>query len=287
VQPNHHRLSQRVRYHSLHSADATFALPPGPETRSRLPQALRQATEKRQREFFAGRWCAEQALLCLGAGSTHVGMAEDRAPIWPDGVVGSITHTGDFAAAAVAWAADIAGLGIDSERIIGPAAARDIADICMVDEATLFEAPHGRSFCEFCTFVFSAKEAVFKCLFPLTRKFLEFSDVRITSLDWNRKYFAWKTVGEHVGLGRLSHANGVMHTSVELSSLCSGFRQETVSERPLLARSRIEIYPKAYQSSAIDRPSSCRMMYASWSLQKCFATNTNTHPQINLFRGAG
>jgi 4'-phosphopantetheinyl transferase EntD len=146
-------------------------------------------------------------------------MAEDRAPIWPRGVVGSITHTGDFAAAAVAWAADIAGLGIDSEQIIDPAAARDIADVCMVDEATLFKAAHGRSFCEFCTFVFSAKEAVYKCLFPLTRKFLEFSDVRITSFDWNRKYFTWTTVSEHIGMGRLSHADGFVHTSVELSSL--------------------------------------------------------------------
>jgi len=146
-------------------------------------------------------------------------MAEDRAPIWPDGVVGSITHTGDFAAAAVAWAADIAALGIDSERIIDLAAARDIADICMVGEATLFNAAHGRSFCEFCTFVFSAKESVFKCLFPLTRKFLEFPDVRITSIDWNRKYFMWTTVTEYIGTGRLSLADGVVHTSVELSSL--------------------------------------------------------------------
>jgi 4'-phosphopantetheinyl transferase EntD len=89
----------------------------------------------------------------------------------------------------------------------------------MVDEATLFKAAHGRSFCEFCTFVFSAKEAVFKCLFPLTRKFLEFSDVRITSFDWNLNYFAWTTVSEHIGMGRLSHADGFVHTSVELSSL--------------------------------------------------------------------
>jgi 4'-phosphopantetheinyl transferase EntD len=219
VQPNPHRLSQRVCYRSLHNIEAAFALPLSPETRSRLPQTLRHATQKRQREFLAGRWCAAEALQCLGAGSTHVAMAKDRAPIWPDGVVGSITHTGDFAAAAVAWAADIAGLGIDSEQILDPAAARDIADICMVDEATLFKAAHGRSFCEFCTFVFSAKEAVFKCLFPLTRKFLEFSDVRITSFDWNRRYFAWMTVSEHIGMGRLSHADGFVHTSVELSSL--------------------------------------------------------------------
>ena len=139
--------------------------------------------------------------------------------MWPDGVVGSITHTGNFAAAAVAWAADIAALGIDSEQIIDPATARDIADICMVDEATLFKATHGRSFCEFCTFVFSAKESVFKCLFPPTRKFIEFSDVRITSVDWNREYFTWTAVSEYIGAGRLSHAGGFVHTSVELSSL--------------------------------------------------------------------
>ena len=219
AQPNPHGLSQRVCYHSLHNTDAAFPLPLSPATRSRLPQALRYATQKRQREFLAGRWCAEEALQCLGAGSIHVAMAEDRTPIWPDGVVGSITHTGDFAAAAVAWAADIAGVGIDSEEIIDPAAARDIADICMVDEAMLFEPARGRSFCEFCTLVFSAKEAVFKCLFPLARKFLEFSDVRITSLDWNRRYFTWTTVIEYIGTGRLSLADGVVHTSVELSSL--------------------------------------------------------------------
>src|SRR5882757_10783202 len=219
AQPRPHRLSRRVCYRSLDNIDAAFALPLSAEARSRLPQALRHATQKRQREFLAGRWCAKQALQGLGAGSTHVAMAEDRAPIWPDGVVGSITHTGNFAAAAVAWAADIAGLGIDSEQIIDPAAARDIAAVCMVNEATLFTAAHGRSFCEFCTFVFSAKEAVFKCLFPHTRKFLEFSDVRITSFDWNRKYFAWTTASEHSGMGRLSHANGIMHTSVESSSL--------------------------------------------------------------------
>jgi enterobactin synthetase component D len=218
AQPNPHRLGQRVCYHSFHHTDADFAFPLSSQTRSRLPQALRHATRKRQCEFLAGRRCAEEALQCLGAGSTHVAMGEDRAPIWPDRVVGSITHTGNFAAAAVAWAADIAGLGIDSEQIVDPAAAHDVAAVCMVDEKRLFRAADDRSFCEFCTFVFSAKESVFKCLFPLTRKFLEFSDVRITSLDWDREYFAWMTVDEHSGTGRLSHAVGFVHTSVELPS---------------------------------------------------------------------
>jgi 4'-phosphopantetheinyl transferase EntD len=215
ARPNLHRLSQPVRYHSLHNLAAASALPLGAEARLRLPQPLRHAVPNRQREFLAGRLCAAQALRCLGAGSIHVGMAGDRTPVWPDGVVGSITHSGGFAAAAVAWAVNIAGIGIDSEQIIDPAAAHDIADVCMVDEATLFKPAHGRSFCEFCTFVFSAKEAVYKCLYPLTRKFLEFSDVRINSFDWIRSDFVWTAVGEHAGTGRLSLAGGFVHTSVE------------------------------------------------------------------------
>src|SRR5258708_7390046 len=175
--PNLHRLSQRVRCHALHDTDAAFALPLGAEVRSRLPQPLRHAVESRQREFLAGRLCAEFALRCLGAASTDVAMAGDRVPVSPGGVVGSITHSGGLAASAVAWAADIAGLGMDSEWIIEPAAARDIADVCMVDEGALFKADDGRSFCEFCTFVFSAKEPLSKFLFPLTPKFLEFSHI--------------------------------------------------------------------------------------------------------------
>jgi enterobactin synthetase component D len=217
AQPNPHRLGKRICYRSLHHTDAALAFTLNPETRWHLPRALRRASPKRQRDFLAGRWCAEEALRRLGAGSTHVAMAEDRTPIWPDGVVGSITHSGDFAAAAVAWATDVGGLGIDSEQIIDPAAARDIAAVCMVDETRLFRAAHSRSFSEFCTLVFSAKEAVFKCQFPLTRKLLEFSDVRITSLDWDREYFAWTTVGEQSGTGRLSNADGFVHTSVELA----------------------------------------------------------------------
>ena len=219
VQPSPHWLSRRVCYRSLDNMDAAFALP----LSARNAIAFATGSPPCNSETPAG--ISRRAMVCdasasgLGAGSTHVAVADDRAPIWPDGVIGSITHTGDFAAAAVAWAADVAGLGIDSEQIIDPAAAGDIADICMVNEAMLFKVAQGRSFCEFCTFVFSAKEAVFKCLFPHTRKFLEFSDVRITSFDWNRRHFAWTAAGEHSGMGRLSHAGRIMHTSVELSSL--------------------------------------------------------------------
>ena len=216
AQPILHRLSQSVRYRWLPRTDLAFPYPLSPETCSRLPPAVRRAVPKRQREFLAGRHCAKEALAALGAGATVVGMAEDRTPIWPSQVVGSITHAGDFAAAAVAWRADLAGLGIDSEQVVAPASAPAIAAVCMVDEARLFSAADGRRFHEFLTFVFSAKEAVFKCLFPLTQKFLEFSDVRITSLDWDNGHFAWTTADAQSGAGRWSRAGGLVHTSVEL-----------------------------------------------------------------------
>src|ERR1700716_1803425 len=120
ARPNLHRLSQPVRYHSLHNLAAASAIPLGAEARLRLPQPLRHAVPNRQREFLAGRLCAAQALRCLGADSTHVGMAGDRAPVWPDGVVGSITHSGGFAAAAVAWAATSPGLASIPNRSSPP-----------------------------------------------------------------------------------------------------------------------------------------------------------------------
>ena len=113
LQPIFHRLSPHVCYHSLDNTAAVLVPTLSAETRSRLPQALRHASQKRQREFLAGRWCAEQALQCLGAGSTHVAMA---------------------------------------------------------DEATLFKAADGCSLCEFCTFVFSAKESCLQVYFSAQAK---------------------------------------------------------------------------------------------------------------------
>src|SRR5260370_12550496 len=152
AQPNPHGLWQRVCYHSLHNTDAAFALPVSLVSRSRLPQALRYATQKRQREFLAGRWCAEEALQCLGAGSTHVAMAEDRTPIWPDGVVGSITHTDDFAAAAVAWAAGNAQVPLHSEHTDCARARLCIPPILFTAQATPFQHDHRRPLSELLPF---------------------------------------------------------------------------------------------------------------------------------------
>ena len=77
------------------------------------------AAQKRQRDFVLGRTCAHAALAQAGCDMGPIGRAEDGAPIWPAGLVGSITHTQGYAAAVVGRAADFAGLGVDAERLGG------------------------------------------------------------------------------------------------------------------------------------------------------------------------
>ena len=77
--------------------------------------AIADASDGRRREFLGGRVCARRALELLGISPVAVPIAVDGAPVWPDGIVGSITHKGRYRAAAVAFASDVAGLGIDAE----------------------------------------------------------------------------------------------------------------------------------------------------------------------------
>jgi 4'-phosphopantetheinyl transferase EntD len=77
------------------------------------------AADKRRRDFALGRACAHDALAALGHDHGEIGRGEGGAPLWPPGVVGSITHTKGYAAALVAGARRFAGVGVDAERVGG------------------------------------------------------------------------------------------------------------------------------------------------------------------------
>lgn len=129
--------------------------------------AVERASAGRLREFAGGRACAHRALETLGVAAGPLPMGADGAPVWPDGVVGSITHKGSYRAAAVAFSRDLAGLGIDAElhAPLAPAVLETIAssaELAMVD-ALLSERPGvawGR-------LLFSVKEAGMKAIHPL------------------------------------------------------------------------------------------------------------------------
>jgi enterobactin synthetase component D len=132
----------------------------------------------RRAEFVAGRLCARDALLALGAPSTAVPRGSGGAPEWPAGFVGSISHTAAFAFAAVAPATEAHGLGLDVEQIARFETAPRITRIVTT--------PAERARFDFSTetlaIVFSAKEAVYKCLYPLLRQFLEFDAIELDAI---------------------------------------------------------------------------------------------------------
>ncbi|WP_234705049.1 4'-phosphopantetheinyl transferase family protein [Sinorhizobium meliloti] len=77
--------------------------------------AIATAVKSRRREFSIGRACARAALSKLGFPPSAIPTGPNREPLWPSGVVGSITHCAGFHAAAVALQKDCVALGIDVE----------------------------------------------------------------------------------------------------------------------------------------------------------------------------
>ncbi len=137
-------------------------------------QHVARALDKRRREFAAGRRAARAALACLGQGSVALPARPSRAPVWPPGYVGSISHCADLCLALAARKGALRSLGCDVE-LRSPLSAPVVAAITSaaerdwLDAQSQFEPVH----------LFSAKEAVYKALFVLTGKVIGFHDLQI------------------------------------------------------------------------------------------------------------
>ena len=137
-----------------------------------------RAVAKRKQEFAKGRECARSALANLGLHDVLLLSAESREPLWPAEVVGSITHTHGLCAAAVARSARYRSIGIDAEPAepLTPNIARRI---CPDEEAESLDGFDAVERELVPRLVFCVKEAVYKCVFPIARRFLGFEDVRV------------------------------------------------------------------------------------------------------------
>lgn len=134
-----------------------------------LPRFLSRAVDKRRGEFLAGRALAHVALSGLGI-SGEVGRDDKGAPFWPAGVQGSISHS--HGCVGVWLGQGTATLGLDIEALADPRATRAICHSVLTpgDRAMLGESPDPAS----ATAVFSAKEALYKALFPRVGRFFGF-----------------------------------------------------------------------------------------------------------------
>ena len=142
--------------------------------------AIAAAIPERRREFASGRRCARRALAQLGVHRAAVPSGPSREPVWPPGVVGSITHCDGFRAAAVVSANLSAGIGIDAEpheplprgvrRLMAGAAE------CVWIERLAADCPETH----WDRLLFSAKESVYKVWYPLMGSWLGFEEATVS-----------------------------------------------------------------------------------------------------------
>jgi 4'-phosphopantetheinyl transferase EntD len=137
------------------------------------------AVDKRRREFMAARACAHRALTRLGVQLSPILTGERGVPIWPEGVVGSITHCTGYRAAAVAHVREVLTIGIDAEPNEGLPS--DVLTLISLkpERVMLAELAELDGTC-WDRLLFSVKETVYKAWFPITGHILDFKDVQVT-----------------------------------------------------------------------------------------------------------
>jgi 4'-phosphopantetheinyl transferase EntD len=173
------------------------------------------AIDRRKREFACGRACARRAFADLGLPPPVIPSGAQREPIWPAGVVGSLTHTRGLCAAAVTTSTRYRTLGLDAERVrvFEAALLARVAEERELERADALGMERGA----LALILFSAKEAVYKCQFPASNAYLGFHDVRVELecdvFQASLTVAAGPYAAGHVFRGRWLRAEGFVFTA--------------------------------------------------------------------------
>ncbi|MGY6535723.1 MAG: 4'-phosphopantetheinyl transferase family protein [Pararhodobacter sp.] len=139
--------------------------------------ALGQVTKKRRAEFLAGRLALRRAQAQMGIPPFALLPGKDRAPVWPKGFCGSISHAGDQAVAVLGSMSDWRALGVDLE--IDAPFPKDLLETVLTRKEQMrlsaFQVPPRAA-----QLIFSAKECVYKAQYPLTGLLFGFDMLDVT-----------------------------------------------------------------------------------------------------------
>lgn len=186
---------------------------------------IENAVDKRRREFTAGRTCARGILGQLGfSGDPVIGKDRYGAPAWPEGITGSISHADDLCVVSIGRRTrELTSLGVDVEKDtdLDP----ELVDmVCDEREKAACVDARTEDRLRIAKVIFSAKESVYKCLYPVVKTMLDFHDVHI-QLDAAGNTFTGTANGKlHAGLagsicnGRILRAEGYIYTGCTLTA---------------------------------------------------------------------
>jgi len=204
-------------YCGQNPADQDFRLLP-----EELSLAKSFSSQKRRAEFTLGRIYAHAALSRFGLESEPLlRNPKTREPCWPDSVWGSITHSAGFAAVAVGLKKEIKGVGIDLESFSRSVDFKIRRHICVDSELEWLESLPIKQANRALRIIFSAKESIFKCLYPGTKTQLSFKDaaVSVNETEKNFSFVIFKSLPGKIQhgfphLGRYTEKDKMLLTSV-------------------------------------------------------------------------
>jgi 4'-phosphopantetheinyl transferase EntD len=173
----------------------------------------------RRREFTLGRHCAHAALDLLGFRNCTIARGRDGAPVWPAGVLGSITHTKGYAACLVAKKEHFGGVGIDAERV--SEIPEEFAQRLFVPEERAYLAdldPRARKVAA--TIIFSAKESYYKAS-RASAVILSFRNLQVEFSGNVFSIYQLETKQRSETTGRFAVVGDLVLTSMSVPPVCS------------------------------------------------------------------
>lgn len=151
------------------------------------PLSLARSVKKRQAEFLFGRLAARRAMHAIGVPPVDVPIGSHREPVWPQGLIGSVSHCAGLAAAVVLHGRSRRGVGIDMEPVVDDqlrdtllATVVDAAEWAWLERLATDSLPLNALL----TIAFSAKESLFKAAFGAVGRFFGFDAARLREIDF-------------------------------------------------------------------------------------------------------
>jgi 4'-phosphopantetheinyl transferase EntD len=137
-----------------------------------------RAIDKRKREFATGRALVRHAMQKLGLLPGELLNGDDRAPIWPEGVSGSITHCDTRAVVALGRRSEVGTLGLDIEHR-GELRQELWRPVFLPAEIEAIEREPERDRGRLALVMFGAKEALYKAQYGWSKTFMGFSALHV------------------------------------------------------------------------------------------------------------
>lgn len=190
------------------------------------PDNIVTAVDKRRAEYFAGRYLAAKAFAEFGLQGFDLHSDKTRGPIWPEGFIGSISHTDNFACCVLALADDYLALGIDAQAWIPAASATKLArrilspaELAVLDIAQV-------PLTEGLSLAFSAKESIYKAFHPHVRRFFGYREAELRAIDLDTRQMSFALSAE-----LQQHPNCPQTVSVDYCTLDDGILSAVMLKR--------------------------------------------------------